>query len=115
MDHISCPPNATVSPAKVPFVCAEGEICPRNEFFRWTNKQELFRLPLQKFAAKLQSWLYFGLLSAFLTEEISPERVVMDDPDMSGRRILDSVSVRRLVRKSTMKKRDSESASDRED
>jgi hypothetical protein len=62
MDHIPRPPNATLPPIRVPFVCLEGEICRKDEFFTWTNKQELSKLPLERFAAKLQAWLYFGLL-----------------------------------------------------
>ncbi|KAL5328127.1 hypothetical protein ACEPPN_005835 [Leptodophora sp. 'Broadleaf-Isolate-01'] len=99
MDPLTRPrPNTTLQPIKTPYVCSERELCKGEDFFIWTNKQKLSQLPLEEFAAELQAWLYFGLLSAFLGRMISPEEVVVVDPDQPGRKIVNTDFVYELIR-----------------
>lgn len=96
MDHILRPAAATLPPVEVPFLCAGENICTAAEFFEWPKKHLRYDLPLAVFAAKIQSWLYFGLLSAFLDKDVPREEVLKQNP--SGRYILDSRPVERLIR-----------------
>jgi hypothetical protein len=98
MDHILVRESTTLEPVKVPFVCKDRDICSKAQFIQWPFDFDLsFQRTLKEVAADLQSWLYFGLLSAFLDEDIRPQKILKKDPNWPYRDLVDSCFVEHLI------------------
>jgi hypothetical protein len=77
-------------------------VCTASGFFQWPNDQGWEQKWTQTnnqytFASRIQSWLYFGLLAAFLDEDFSREELTKIG--QSGRRIVDSSSFKNRIRR----------------
>ena len=75
MNHLPRPHNG-LKPFNVPYLCSEERLCTSEGFKSWPEINDLslsdFSQDLGKVVAKLQAWLYFGLIAIF-TEDASRE------------------------------------------
>ena len=84
MNHILRPGGSTLPHIEVPYVCQDQ---PHNVASFYTAHDLLagaFNDPLTIFACKVQTALYFGLLSAFIGEDI-PSSFVVRENEASNR------------------------------
>lgn len=88
MDHLLTYDCASKAEFLVPFVCADEDGYDGHDFleypFRrgWTTLKDPFgwcECETQELAIRAQSWLYFGLLSAWLGEDIIIEELLESD------------------------------------
>jgi hypothetical protein len=96
MDHLHASGNSHLLAIEVPFICTEEPTCKASDFLHWPCQLSWAKVNSQHaLAARAQSWLYFGLLAAFLDENFDREELSRVSP--SGHRIIDSSSLERRI------------------
>jgi hypothetical protein len=97
MDHIDRHPDSTLLPIEVPYVCGHLPVCGAADFPSWAGRLDWWfrteNTPLEEFAARLQSWLYFGLLCAFLGKDIPRTEILRESNAGPNVLVLDSFKV----------------------
>jgi hypothetical protein len=102
MDHIDRHPDSALLPIEVPYVCGHLPVCGATDFLSWAERLDWWlqteNQSLEKFAARLQSWLYFGLLSAFLVKDIPRTEILRESTASPNVLVLDSLKVLKHLR-----------------
>ncbi len=72
-------------------------MCGAADFLSWSGRLDWWfrteNTPLEEFAARLQSWLYFGLLCAFLGKDIPKAEILRESKAGLDVLVLDSFKV----------------------
>ena len=79
------------------YICVNQPICSAAEFLEWPERRNgnwTADLPLEEFASRIQSWLFFGLLAACFPDFRQEEDIREDD---DGHRVFDACCLRRLM------------------
>src|SRR2546423_14393221 len=100
MDHLQMPDNPTLPPIEVPFLCAHEQVCIASCFFQWPTEQGWEKTWMQTssqdiIASRIQSWLYFGLLAAFLDQDFNREEFTK--VGTSSYNVVDSSSLKQHI------------------
>ena len=102
MDHIDRHPDSTLLPIEVPYVCEHLPVCGAADFLSWSGRLDWWfrteNTSLEEFAARLQSWLYFGLLCAFLGKDIPRTEILRESKAGPNMLVLDSLKVLERLR-----------------
>lgn len=109
MDHLIYPDHPALPPLAVPYLC-DGcteydclDFCTYPQRQGWASKDESFgwlACPAEQLCQRAQIWLYFGTLSEFLGEPISPIAFRLPGADGSSARVSTAGLLRLLERKS---------------
>jgi hypothetical protein len=84
MDHITRNLDSPLAHIRVPYICSQLPPCSVVSYFQWMQNADAWfgesrRDPFETFAAKIQSYLYFGLLSAFLGVSVAHDSILQTD------------------------------------
>jgi len=102
MDHIDRHPSSFFPHIEVPYICDHLPACTGAEFVSWAGLRD-WRLrtenqSLEQFAAQLQARLYFGLLSAFVGEDIPRGKILRQSTIDPKLQVLGSLKVQDQLR-----------------
>ena len=82
-------------PIEFPYVCADQDVCTREDFWNRAAHAWTSDIILPSFASRLQSWLFFGLISVYMAEEVPHDRLLKENPD--GRAMIDFIGPNSLL------------------
>lgn len=82
----------------IPFVCENTPICPAEEFYDWPQTRGWtwdLDLPMHIFASRMQSWMFFGLISSYLDKN---DMFTFVEDNENGRTALDIVVIKDAIK-----------------